>query len=181
MSPVELANAGTQLGADLGSPGLLSRVRHASADAMAELPTVTVAEAAAMTGGESLGLAQDQLLDLRVSAEHVLSEATRVGRAADALRSGDRPGMGLLMTESHRSLGRYGSSTPGLDRLVEAAIEAGADGARVTGAGFGGWAIALAADAAVDGVISAMAEACGGPAFEVVAHGGVLASLNAAT
>jgi galactokinase len=174
--------AATMLGEGLevnpGTPAQLSRVQDATPDAMAELPTISVAEAAIMTGGESLGLAADRQLDLRISAEHVLSEAARVAAASAALRDGDRQTMGRLMTESHHSLGRYGSSTEGLDRLVTAATGAGADGARVTGAGFGGWAIALASDDVVEQVVSAMEAACGGPAFEVAAHGGVLASLG---
>ncbi len=166
------------LGVDPGAPAQLSRVQDASDAAMAELPAIPVSEAAAMTGGESLGLEPDRPLDLRISAEHVLSEAKRVGDASAAMRAGDRQTMGRLMTESHQSLGRYGSSTDGLDRLVAAATDAGADGARVTGAGFGGWAIALAADDVVEQVVTAMETACGGPAFEVSAHGGVLASLG---
>ncbi|MEM7273405.1 MAG: galactokinase family protein [Actinomycetota bacterium] len=166
------------VGGDAGSPAQLSRVRDAPADAVAALPTVTVAEAADLTGGESLDLPPDRPLDLRTSAEHVLSEATRVEAAADALRSGDRAMMGRLMDESHESLGRYGSTTDGLDRLVVAARGAGADGARVTGAGFGGWAIALASDRTADAVAEAMIAACGGPAFEAVASAGVLAALD---
>lgn len=167
-----------RLGVDAGSPAQLSKVRNAPRELMVDLPTITVVEAADLTGGESLGLDGDRSLDLRVSAEHVLSEAGRVVNASEAMRSGDRVTMGRLMNESHTSLRRYGSSTDGLDRLVNAATDAGADGARVTGAGFGGWAIALASDTSVTQVVSAMEAACGGPAFEVAAHGGVLASLG---
>ncbi|MEM9656242.1 MAG: galactokinase family protein [Actinomycetota bacterium] len=169
---------GDALGVVPGNPAQLSRVTDADAATIGELPVVTVAEAAALTGGESLGLAADRPLDLRVSAEHVLSEAARVDSAAAAMRRGDRAAMGQLMIDSHNSLRRYGSSTEGLDRLVTAATDAGADGARVTGAGFGGWAIALASGDVVTDVVSAMEAACGGPAFTVAAHGGVLASLG---
>ncbi len=160
-------------------PGMqLSSVRDAPDDHVANLPTVTAQEAAELTGGERLGLSTDHLLDLRISAEHVLSEATRVDEAAQALIDGDAETMGRLMNDSHASLGRYGSTTDNLDRLVGAARAAGAAGARVTGAGFGGWAVALTDERRVGGVVDAMKAACGGPALEVAASGGALVSLD---
>jgi galactokinase len=54
---------------------------------------------------------------------------------------------GELMTESHRSLrDDYDVSTEALDRLVRLAMEHGALGARLTGAGFGGCIVALVAE-----------------------------------
>jgi galactokinase len=48
------------------------------------------------------------------------------------------------MLASHRSLrDDFEVSTPELDRLVELSVEAGAHGARLTGAGFGGCVVAL--------------------------------------
>jgi galactokinase len=75
---------------------------------------------------------------------HVLSEADRVERATEVLRDGDVEAFGRLMNESHASCrDDYGISTPELDSLVDIMREAGALGARLTGAGFGGCAIAL--------------------------------------
>jgi galactokinase len=83
-------------------------------------------------------------------ARHVVSENGRVLAAVDALHSDDVARFGALMSESHRSLAvDYEVSTPGIDRLVASAVAAGAYGARLTGAGFGGCIVALVARAEV--------------------------------
>jgi galactokinase len=75
---------------------------------------------------------------------HVTSEAARVRHAVDAMERGNAAEFGQLMLESHASLrDRLKVSCPALDRLVETAIESGALGARLTGAGLGGCAVVL--------------------------------------
>jgi N-acetylgalactosamine kinase len=75
---------------------------------------------------------------------HVFTEAERTERAAACLRSGDMAGFGRLMDESHHSCAQdYEISCYELDQLVSLMRGAGALGARLTGAGFGGFAIAL--------------------------------------
>jgi len=84
----------------------------------------------------------DPLVARRV--RHVLSEQARTLAATDALRHGDMERLGMLMNESHESLRTdFEVSTGGLDQLVAAARDAGATGARLTGAGFGGCIVAL--------------------------------------
>lgn len=86
-------------------------------------------------------------------ARHVITENERTLQAADAMRRGDAVGLGRLMAESHRSLrDDYEVSSEALDAMVEcAAAHEACLGARMTGAGFGGCAIALVrADAAND-------------------------------
>lgn len=81
---------------------------------------------------------------VRRRARHVLAEQARTVKAADALREANASLFGRLMNESHASLqSDFEVSTPALDRLVEAARSAGALGARLTGAGFGGCIVAL--------------------------------------
>ena len=76
---------------------------------------------------------------------HVVTEGHRVDLAQQAMESGDLEEFGQLMRASHRSLRNdYEVSSPELDRLVEVAEGAGAAGARLTGAGFGGCIVALA-------------------------------------
>ena len=59
------------------------------------------------------------------------------------------------MYASHRSMrDDYEISTPELDTFVELAAKSGASGARLTGAGFGGCAIALIEQADVEGLKS---------------------------
>jgi N-acetylgalactosamine kinase len=75
---------------------------------------------------------------------HVLTEAQRVEAAADAMSLGDGVVLGNLMNESHASCADdYEISCPELDELVHIMREQGALGARLTGAGFGGCAVAL--------------------------------------
>jgi galactokinase len=77
-------------------------------------------------------------------ARHVVSENGRVLEAVDALRTGDLARLGELFVASHVSLrDDYRVSTRELDVLVTALLEAGALGARLTGAGFGGCVVAL--------------------------------------
>ena len=91
---------------------------------------------------------------------HVISEAERVDRAVDALRSQDLESFGRLMDQSHASLrDDYDVSGPDLDRLVELARDAGAAGARLTGAGFGGCVVALVREEAVPDLVGALSSA----------------------
>jgi galactokinase len=78
-------------------------------------------------------------------ARHVVTENERVSRFAETCRRGDLAGMGRLLVESHRSLQQdYAVSCPELDYLVDTALAVdGVYGARMTGGGFGGCAIAL--------------------------------------
>ncbi|WP_371371638.1 galactokinase [Sporomusa aerivorans] len=90
----------------------------------------------------------DSYLDdpvLRRRARHVIAENTRVLGAVDLLTQRDITGFADLMTQSHRSLQvDYEVSGPELDAIVEAALQSpGCIGSRMTGAGFGGCAIAL--------------------------------------
>ena len=92
-------------------------------------------------------------------ARHVVTENGRVLAAADALAAGDVEAVGALMRASHASLrDDYDVSGPELDALVEVAIGAGALGARLTGAGFGGCTVNLVRPDAVDTFAEAVAE-----------------------
>jgi galactokinase len=75
---------------------------------------------------------------------HVVSEGARVEQARGAMLAGDLHCFGRLMDESHESLrDDLEVSCPELDELVTACRAGGASGARMTGAGFGGYAVAL--------------------------------------
>jgi galactokinase len=76
---------------------------------------------------------------------HVTTEALRVQAAVGALKRQDASTFGRLLLESHASLrDRLKVSCPALDRLVDAAMDSGAIGARLTGAGFGGCVVIFA-------------------------------------
>jgi galactokinase len=133
-----------------------TRVRHAVGDGQYGNRRQACEQAAAALGVRSLrdvvddpGLASGapaRLADpaLRTVCEHVISENGRVRRAAEALRAGDVAALGDLLTASHRSLSyRFRMSWPQADAAVEAAVDSGALGARMTGGGFGGSVVAL--------------------------------------
>ena len=85
----------------------------------------------------------DQVRD-QPRGRHAVTEMARVRAFADALRDGDIDALGPLMLASHASSrDDMEVSTPELDTLVECLVDAGALGARLTGAGFGGCVVAL--------------------------------------
>jgi len=91
---------------------------------------------------------------------HVITENERTRQASDALKKQDLAAFGRLMYQSHHSLrDDYEVSCPELDRLVDIASGiTGVYGARMTGGGFGGCAIALTHRDAVDPLKTAIAE-----------------------
>ncbi len=81
---------------------------------------------------------------LQAKLRHQLTEYRRVETARDALLAGDSELFGQLMNASHESCAKdFEISSPELDALVSAARDAGALGARLTGAGFGGATVNL--------------------------------------
>ena len=131
-----------------------------------DTPDWDAAVPASYRGLMALG-APDRLLDEARQAlspvllrrfRHVVTEGRRVREAEAAMREGDVARFGALMVASHESLrSDYEVSTPALDEIVEVALEAGAAGARLTGAGFGGCAVALCNRHTVRAVMEALA------------------------
>lgn len=82
---------------------------------------------------------------LQKRAKHAVYENGRTKKAAEALKAGELEAFGQLMNQSHLSLrDDYEVTGKELDTLVEAAWkQPGVVGARMTGAGFGGCAIAI--------------------------------------
>jgi galactokinase len=108
-----------------------------------------------------LDLAGDRLDDVELRrARHVITENGRVLTSIAALRVGDVARFGQLMVASHESLrDDYAVSGPELDALVETALDTpGVFGARLTGAGFGGCAVALVAARQAEAAAQAIAE-----------------------
>lgn len=117
--------------------------------------------AACLTAAELIGPLRDASLSdldclpttaVRRCARHVVSENARTLAFADALRNGDLAAAGHLMDDSHRSLrDDFEVSTPALDALV-ARLQGtpGVYGARLTGAGFGGCAVAISEPGVLD-------------------------------
>ncbi|MGW8483085.1 galactokinase [Microbacterium sp. NPDC055903] len=88
---------------------------------------------------------------------HVVTENQRVLDTVEVLRAEGPRAIGDLLLASHASMrDDFEISVPELDTAVEAAMAAGAIGARMTGGGFGGAAIALIEEAAVDQISDAL-------------------------
>jgi galactokinase len=143
-------------------------VRHKLADGEYAKRRQTCDSAAAKLGVPMLsnasmdGLSRTVLTDDEFRcATHVLLENARVRLAVEALRNADLVGLGQLMYESHASLRYdYRVSCPELDTIVDVArVTPGIYGARMTGAGFGGCAIAMVRSRAVPAAIAAISEA----------------------
>ncbi|MEK8069340.1 galactokinase [Rhodococcoides navarretei] len=144
--PLDLAGSGSRLLViDTNAPhrlvdGQYGARREALDIACAELGVTTLR-------GLDLDTAVSGLVDdtLIRRVRHVVSEIGRVEQAAELLdRGAAGAALGELMTASHVSLrDDYEVSSPELDSAVDAARRAGAYGARMTGGGFGGSAIAL--------------------------------------
>jgi galactokinase len=139
-----------------------TRVERGLADTGYNERRAACERAARALGIEELRDATEGDLDLLSGEElkrarHVVTENARVLEAVEALEAGDFDEFGRLMYASHASLrDDYEVSTRELDAFVEMAQERGARGARLTGAGFGGCAIALVPENDTD----ALARAC---------------------
>ncbi len=108
---------------------------------------------------ELLGRAGVEPADRRL-VRHVVTENARVLRAVACLEAGEPRRLGPVLLAGHASLrDDFAVSCPELDLAVDSAVAAGALGARMTGGGFGGSAIALVEAADADAVARAVAEA----------------------
>ena len=93
-------------------------------------------------------------------ARHVVTENARVLEVVALLRQGDVTAVGPALAGSHASLRHdYEVSCAELDVAVETSVAAGAVAARMTGAGFGGSALALVPTDTAEAVGLAVAEA----------------------
>jgi galactokinase len=115
--------------------------RVAGMKALRKLGSPSYREALSGNSEHDLGsLSEDE----RSAFLHVTSEAKRVELAVTALQDNRVEEFGCLLSASHASLrDQLRVSNPALDELVECALDCGAVGARLTGAGFGGCAIVL--------------------------------------
>ena len=145
-------------------PELEILVIHSGLERRLETSAYAQRRAACEAAAERIGVKAlrdasiDQVADDPI-ARHVVTENARVAAFAGALGRADLPTCGALMLASHRSLcDDFAVSTAELDRLVELSVEAGAHGARLTGAGFGGCIVALVAAGSADAVAAAVTD-----------------------
>ena len=126
-----------------------TRAPHAHVDGEYAARRQAVEEAARLIGVpalrdaslEDLGKLPEHLAN---RARHVITENQRVLDTVELLKGGQVREIGPLMTASHASLRHdFEVTVPELDTAVDAALAAGAYGARMTGGGFGGCVLAL--------------------------------------
>ena len=85
---------------------------------------------------------KDELILKR--ARHVITENARVLEAKECIINGNIKSFGKLMNESHLSYAKdFEASTEDVDMIVERSLRSGAEGARLTGGGFGGFTVSL--------------------------------------
>jgi len=137
---VELVVVDSELPHDLGQGEFARRV----AECRQAARLLGVASLREATRADVERLAQQGEVLLHARALHVVEENERVLEAVASIRAGDWPRLGALLDASHASLrDRYEVSRPEMNELVAALKRDGAYGARMTGGGFGGCAVAL--------------------------------------
>jgi len=103
---------------------------------------------------ESLHANQSDGFKLQQRALHVFSEVSRTQAFVQAAADGDTATLAGAIDASHESLRDwYECSCPELDQLVTAMREGGARGARLTGAGWGGCAVAVVEESMLEGML----------------------------
>jgi mevalonate kinase len=111
-------------------------------------------------------------------ARQLEREPERIGKLFDAieaivmngklaLETGDLKSLGQLMTMNHKLLSALMLSTDALEEMIAAATEAGALGAKVTGAGGGGCMVALVEDEAQKRAVTSALSALGRTVYQV--------------
>jgi galactokinase len=136
-----------------------TRVTHALVSGEYAWRRIECEEAARLLGVRALGSVTDlgrlheiEDPELRRRARHVITDSARVKAIAAALLVADGVNnksemyrfIGKLLTEGHASLrDDFEVSWPAADATVDAAIRAGAYGAKMIGGGFGGSVMAL--------------------------------------
>jgi galactokinase len=150
-----------------------TRAKHALVDGQYAARRDACVEAARTLGVPSLRDAEMVDIDARLTgsarrrARHVVTEIERVRQCVEALGRGDFARVGAAFVASHESLrDDFEVSCVELDTVVEVALGAGAWGARMTGGGFGGSAIALLPAPSADSVVAAVTEAFGRRGFD---------------
>jgi mevalonate kinase len=89
-------------------------------------------------------VAAEKERDPEATGERLETLGELARRGAEAIAAGDHRALGGFFNEAQAVLAALGVSSPGIDEMVGAATEAGAIGAKLTGAGGGGAVIALA-------------------------------------
>jgi mevalonate kinase len=118
---------------------------------------------------ETVGAVRERHQAEPQATQALFNRISEIGRAARAaIADGNPYVLGPLLTENHDLLKKLDVSSDKLNRLVEAALQAGALGAKLSGAGRGGNMIALVTDETQVSVLSALQKAGAHAVYETV-------------
>jgi mevalonate kinase len=165
-----VAHGGLGTGLDSGACALGGIVRYSLKDgpvrvaAEAALPLV-VGDTLLRASTATSNTASRNWLDEHPMRFHLLEEmGILVEQAQEAIAAGDLPRLGHLMNLNQLIKEKLGMSVPKIEQLVEAALGAGALGAKISGKGSGGIIVTLAAPGKEQDIARAI-EAAGGKAI----------------
>jgi mevalonate kinase len=173
-----IAHGGVASGLDSGASALGGITRYTLADGPSPTPsaaplTLVVADTSIQANTADVNTRVRRWLDAHPERMHLFGDmGLLVEGAAAALAEGDLERLGKLFNLGQLVLEKLGVSCPEIERLVEAALGAGALGAKLSGSGGGGIVIALPPPGGAERVVAAMAAVAGGETM-VVAAGAV--------
>jgi mevalonate kinase len=168
-----IAHGGVASGLDSGAVALGGGTRYTLADGPQPAPAMPLELVVADTGVQArtvdVNTRVRRWLASHPERAHLFADIGLLVEAAeDALAAGDLVRLGRLMNLNQLALEKLGVSCPEIDRLVEAALGAGALGAKLSGSGGGGIVIALPPAGEATRIAAAMT-AAGGRATIVAA------------
>lgn len=169
-----IAHGGVASGLDSGASALGGVVRYTLAGGPAAVPApeplpLVVADTCVVANTAAVNARVREGLEARPSQARLFPEIGLLADAAtEAVGAGDLERLGRLMNLNQLALERLGVSCPEIDALVEAALEAGALGAKLSGSGGGGIVVALVPRERADDVAAAT-ERAGGRAYALLA------------
>ncbi len=165
-----IAHGGLGTGLDSGASTLGGVVRYSLADGPNRIrtaipPPLVVGDTLLRASTATSNTASHNWLAEHPMRHHLLEEmGMLVEQAQAALGSGDLPTLGHLMNLNQLIKEKLGMSVPKIEQLVEAALGAGALGAKISGKGGGGIIVALARDGGRKPIADAI-DAAGGKAI----------------
>ncbi len=165
-----IAHGGLGTGLDSGGSTLGGVVRYSLGEGpspvkAAVVPTLVVGDTLLRASTAASNIASRNWLAEHPMRMHLMEEIAMLVRQAEAaLVAGDLPTLGHLMNLNHLIKEKLGMSVPKTEQLIEAALGAGALGAKISGKGNGGIIVAVAEDARRPAVAAAI-EAAGGKAI----------------
>jgi len=165
-----IAHGGLGTGLDSGASALGGMVRYSLGDGPMRVtvpvpPPLVIGDTLLRASTAASNIASRNWLAEHPMRMHLMAEmGMLVGQAEAALRAGDLATLGHLMNLNHLIKEKLGMSVPKIEQLIEAALGAGALGAKISGKGGGGIIVSVA-EAGKRAAVAAAIEAAGGKAI----------------